>query len=803
MLGVTNAPVLTDLFTTTWSTAPNNSTSTSDTVTTATFDGWTLITTGDTFAGGANAFEFWNAGTDRMTMANGSLSPAINVAPGSTDNNILELNNGTSNSNPQTLGITRTINTVAGQVYDLSFDYAGRYGYSTAFTKITVTINGVSTDYANTSGTTALTWHSLDFGFVGTGSPVTITIAATPTQVEAGGRGALIDNISVDTQSGLVAGNAVGGTKTDIALSTYITNAQLTDTDGSETLSVRLTNVPTSAQILVGGVAVAIAADHSVSLTAAQLASAVMRFDSSVTGHVNFNVAAVSTETSTGATSASATQAIDLLVLAKMTVDAPAIAQVAAFSAASSVVSDDTTMAVAGNTSSWQAYTSNFENRSANTMNFVATNAGGVVEIGAQSGYNGVANPHSASQNPAVNWVLDTEGGNAAAPSSVQTTLAFAAGQVVEISMDSIVRNLSMAPAGADNTTQAFNVVWNGTTIATIDPASASAWEADTVRAVSHASGSNTLAIVAVDSTGGIGAVVDNINVVTVGDAAVGSAVKLASLAGLADFGATHSGESNTLTLNAIPVGATITDGVHSFTATAGNTSATLFNLENSGAATGGSNWDLAHLSLTDPGYTGTIVLTATATTTDPVTHTSDSASTVIDATFAAVTPLTIVAASSTPGKVFGSIGDVALSGNSGADLVIGGHGNDTLAGGGGVDVFKWELSDRGTAAAPAADRITDFDNNAGGDKLDLRDLLLGEHNTAGSLQDYLHFSVDATGSTKIEVSSSGGFAGGTYAPTAVDQTITLSGVNLVGSFTSDAQVINDLIARSKIVVDA
>ncbi|HEY4068943.1 MAG TPA: type I secretion C-terminal target domain-containing protein, partial [Burkholderiaceae bacterium] len=762
--------------------------------------GWTLVTTPDPYKGGTNGFEFWNASTDKMTMFNGQLSPKINLAPGSTDNNILELNNGTDNSTPQTLGITRSISTVAGQVYDLSFDYAGRYGYSAAYTQITVTINGVATTYAATSGNTALNWHALDFGFVGTGSPMTITIAATPTTVEAGGRGAMIDNLSLDTQSGLVAGNAVNGTKTDISLSTYVTKAQLTDTDGSEALTVQLTHLPSGAQILVGGVAVAIAADHSVQLTAAQLASAVMRFDASVTGHVDFNVTATSTESSNGSAASSATQAIDLLILSKMTVDAPAAAQVNALSlAATSVASSDTpVMSVPGAASSWQAYNNNLEGHTAGTMSFNAPNAGGTVEVGAQSSYNLTVNPHSASPNPSTNWVLDTEGGNAASPSDVHTTLAFAAGQVVEISMDSIVRNLSLAPAGMDDATQAFNVVWNGVTVATIDPASATSWETDTVRAVGSASGTNSLDLVAVDTTGGVGAAVDNLNVVTVGDAAVGSAAKLASLAGIADFGS--SGGTHTLTLDAIPIGATVSDGVHSFTSTTGHTSATVLNEENAGAATGGSNWDLAHLTLTDPGFVGTVVLTATATTTDN--GSSSSASTYVDATFAAVTPLTVTDAASTPTKVYGGNGDDSLTGTAGADLIVGGHGNDTMTGGAGADVFKWELSDKGTAAAPAADRITDFDNSANGDKLDLRDLLVGEHDNASSLQNYLHFSVDATGSTKIEVSSSGGFTAGVYAPTAVDQTITLSGVNLVGAFTSDNQVINDLLTRSKIVVD-
>ena len=94
-----------------------------------------------------------------------------------------------------------------------------------------------------------------------------------------------------------------------------------------------------------------------------------------------------------------------------------------------------------------------------------------------------------------------------------------------------------------------------------------------------------------------------------------------------------------------------------------------------------------------------------------------------------------------------------------------------------------------------------DFDNSPTGDKLDLRDLLAGEHSDQGNLANFLHFSVTA-GSTKIEISSSGGFAGGTYSAAAVDQTITLSGVDLKGSFTNDNQIINDLITRSKLVVD-
>jgi len=174
------------------------------------------------------------------------------------------------------------------------------------------------------------------------------------------------------------------------------------------------------------------------------------------------------------------------------------------------------------------------------------------------------------------------------------------------------------------------------------------------------------------------------------------------------------------------------------------------------------------------------------------------SATQAITLTFNANTTLT--GTSSEDALAGGSFNDL-LNGGAGNDLLIGGKGNDTLTGGSGADVFKWSLADQGTNAAKAADTITDFDNGPSGDKLDLRDLLVGEHSDVGNLANFLHFSVTA-GSTKIEISSTGGFAGGNYSAAAVDQTITLSGVDLKGSFTNDNQVINDLITRSKLVVD-
>lgn len=174
------------------------------------------------------------------------------------------------------------------------------------------------------------------------------------------------------------------------------------------------------------------------------------------------------------------------------------------------------------------------------------------------------------------------------------------------------------------------------------------------------------------------------------------------------------------------------------------------------------------------------------------------SATQAVALTFNANTTLT--GTSSEDALAGGSFNDVVVGG-AGNDLLIGGKGDDTLTGGTGADVFKWALADQGTNAAKAADTVMDFDNSPTGDKLDLRDLLAGEHSDQGNLANFLHFSVTG-GSTKIEISSSGGFTGGTYSAAAVDQTITLSGVDLKGSFTNDNQIINDLITRSKLVVD-
>jgi Ca2+-binding RTX toxin-like protein len=153
---------------------------------------------------------------------------------------------------------------------------------------------------------------------------------------------------------------------------------------------------------------------------------------------------------------------------------------------------------------------------------------------------------------------------------------------------------------------------------------------------------------------------------------------------------------------------------------------------------------------------------------------------------------------------LLGGSGEDVLLGGEGNDILVGGTGNDTLTGGTGADVFRWNFGDAGIVGTPAVDTITDFNNTNGtnGDVLDLRDLLVGESH--GNLSNYLHFSTSDSGgsvTTTISISTTGGFAGG-FSTGAVDQVIQINNVDLVGSFTSDQQVIQDLLTRGKLLSD-
>ncbi|WP_113772337.1 Ig-like domain-containing protein, partial [Pseudomonas abietaniphila] len=149
-----------------------------------------------------------------------------------------------------------------------------------------------------------------------------------------------------------------------------------------------------------------------------------------------------------------------------------------------------------------------------------------------------------------------------------------------------------------------------------------------------------------------------------------------------------------------------------------------------------------------------------------------------------------------------GGLGNDILNGGAGDDLLIGGPGNNTLTGGPGHDTFQWQAGNTGH------DTVTDF--NFGLDKLDLSQLLQGEHADANSLENFLHFSVSDNGGSLVSSIGVSSVAGG-----ATTQTIDLAGVNLaqqygvspgaggvVASGHDTASIINGMLGDHSLKVD-
>ncbi|RTL31059.1 MAG: tandem-95 repeat protein, partial [Burkholderiales bacterium] len=140
------------------------------------------------------------------------------------------------------------------------------------------------------------------------------------------------------------------------------------------------------------------------------------------------------------------------------------------------------------------------------------------------------------------------------------------------------------------------------------------------------------------------------------------------------------------------------------------------------------------------------------------------------------------------------------------------------------TDVFAWTLADKPAHGdTHHVDTITDFNcaaRSAGGDVLDLRDLLHTDHNTTSAnsnsvdkLLNFLDFDTQSQpGSTIIHVSASGGFhadaSGHSDTSGCADhQQIVLANVDIRASMgldqsANDHQVIAELINRGKLLVD-
>ena len=153
-----------------------------------------------------------------------------------------------------------------------------------------------------------------------------------------------------------------------------------------------------------------------------------------------------------------------------------------------------------------------------------------------------------------------------------------------------------------------------------------------------------------------------------------------------------------------------------------------------------------------------------------------------------------------------GGSGNDTLIGADGNDILTGGVGDDTMTGGIGADIFKWGLNDQGTTVTPASDVVMDF-SVAQHDVLDLKDLLVGEHSTAGgtyNLTQFMQFS-EVGGKLVLSVDHDGGVF-------AATQTITLdnfatkaalvAALGLGAGITDDATILNKMIVDGQLKTD-
>ncbi|MBD8708414.1 retention module-containing protein [Pseudomonas sp. CFBP 13711] len=215
-------------------------------------------------------------------------------------------------------------------------------------------------------------------------------------------------------------------------------------------------------------------------------------------------------------------------------------------------------------------------------------NSGGTVEIRTPGTY-GVAGNSNNSQ------VLELER-NSGDPSNLYTNIDAKAGATYTVSLDYSVR------AGAvDNSL--INVFWGGKLVGTLTN-TVVGLKTYTFDVPVTTDGSAKLEFKAGDANS-LGGVINNISVTEhLNSGLEDNAILLSTIkAATTDV---DGSETLTVSMKGIPVGASLSDGTHTFNATAGAT------------ATDVTDWDLSKLKLTPPAnFSGDIALTVTATAQD------------------------------------------------------------------------------------------------------------------------------------------------------------------------------------------
>ncbi|NBP81501.1 tandem-95 repeat protein, partial [bacterium] len=165
-------------------------------------NGWSLTGDGAAFVSSADG---WQSPTQQIELKN-NLDQQGTAASGEQ---FIELNEDPIDFFPDSPSIFKEIETVAGQSYDFSLQYAGRPGFDESVNRFEVLIDGVSqgTWSQNNSGSDHL-WETLNLSFDASSSSTRIEIREAGDD-EAFGRGMRIDDIRISTQGSGAATNTV------------------------------------------------------------------------------------------------------------------------------------------------------------------------------------------------------------------------------------------------------------------------------------------------------------------------------------------------------------------------------------------------------------------------------------------------------------------------------------------------------------------------------------------------------------------------------------------------------------------
>ncbi|WP_316851818.1 DUF5801 repeats-in-toxin domain-containing protein [Aquipseudomonas alcaligenes] len=156
---------------------------------------------------------------------------------------------------------------------------------------------------------------------------------------------------------------------------------------------------------------------------------------------------------------------------------------------------------------------------------------------------------------------------------------------------------------------------------------------------------------------------------------------------------------------------------------------------------------------------------------------------------------------------LYGLAGNDTLDGGAGNDLLIGGPGNDLLIGGADHDTFQWKAGDTGTDTIQGF--VHNFNGNAQGDKLDLSQLLSGEHGQAGDIGNLLNFidisTANVSGGGALDTVIKVSDTSAADPSTSTEQTIVLQDVNLYTSYAAgnETSLILGMLGDGTLKVDA